>query len=350
MRADDSGNREVEASNARRPRAYAAIDLGTNNCRLLVAEPSRGGGFRVIDSFSRIVRLGEGVARTGTLSEDAMARTVAALKIIAKRLKRHGRVSLRAIATEACRRAANADALVARVEEEAGITLEIVSEQEEARLAAIGCAPLVGRDYDGALVFDIGGGSTEIIWLRRSGDALETAFAASVPVGVVGLSESGGDYAQLRAEIVPVFADVARAMTKVAGSFPVDTHHLLGTSGTVTTLAGVSLELPRYDRRKIDGSWHDSARLAEVAERLVALTPAERARLPCVGPQRADLMAAGCAAFMAIQSQWPCARLRVADRGLREGILRELMRTEMREMADTVTTEGSIVAPWRSKS
>ena len=290
--------------------------------------PSPEGGFRVIDSFSRIVRLGEGVARTGTLSEDAMARTVAALKIIAKRLKRHGRVPLRAIATEACRRANNADALVARVEEEAGITLEIVSEQEEARLAAIGCAPLVGHDYEGALVFDIGGGSTEIIWLRRNGKDIETAFAASVPVGVVGLSETGGDYARMLGDVVPVFADVARAMTKAAGSFPVDTHHLLGTSGTVTTLAGIALELPRYDRRKIDGSWHDSARLGAVVERLVALTPAARARMPCVGPQRADLMTAGCAAFTAIQLQWPCARLRVADRGLREGILRELMRVK----------------------
>jgi exopolyphosphatase/guanosine-5'-triphosphate,3'-diphosphate pyrophosphatase len=351
MRADDGGgNREVEASKARRPRAYAAIDLGTNNCRLLVAQPVPEGGFRVIDSFSRIVRLGEGVAQTGTLSEDAMTRTVAALKIIAKRLKRHGRVPLRAIATEACRRANNADALVARVEEEAGITLEIVSEQEEARLAAVGCAPLVGRDYDGALVFDIGGGSTEIIWLRRNGKYLETAFAASVPVGVVGLSEGGGDYTRMLGEVVPIFADVARAMTKAAGPFPVDTNHLLGTSGTVTTLAGVSLGLSRYDRRKIDGSWHDSARLAEVVERLVALTPAERARMPCVGPQRADLMTAGCAAFTAIQLQWPCVRLRVADRGLREGILRELMRVKSPKSPDTGTTDASIVAPLRSKS
>jgi exopolyphosphatase / guanosine-5'-triphosphate,3'-diphosphate pyrophosphatase len=349
MRADEGGgNGEVQASKAWRRPAFAAIDLGTNNCRLLVAAPTSGGGFRVVDSFSRIVRLGEGVARSGALSEDAMARTVAALKIIAKRLKRHGPVPLRAIATEACRRANNADALVARVEEEAGIKLEIVSEQEEARLAAVGCAPLVGHDYEGALVFDIGGGSTEIIWLRRKADRIETVFAASVPVGVVGLSESGGDYARLVADVVPIFADVARAMTKAAGSFPFDTHHLLGTSGTVTTLAGISLELSRYDRRKIDGSWHDSAKLAEVVERLVALAPAERARMPCVGPQRADLMTAGCAAFTAIRRQWPCARLRVADRGLREGILRELMRANSAKSPDTSATDGPIVAPRRS--
>jgi exopolyphosphatase / guanosine-5'-triphosphate,3'-diphosphate pyrophosphatase len=166
----------------------------------------------------------------------------------------------------------------------------------------------------------------------------------------VGLSESGGDYARLLGEVVPIFANVAHTMTKTAGPFPVETHHLLGTSGTVTTLAGVSLELTRYDRRKIDGSWHDSAHLAEVAERLAALAPAERARIPCVGPQRADLMAAGCAAFTAIQSQWPCARLRVADRGLREGILRELMRVKSAKSHGTEANEGSIVAPPRSRS
>ena len=317
--------RESKRGRGGRRAAYAAIDLGTNNCRLLVVTPERTGGFKILDSFSRIVRLGEGVAATGAFSEDAMARTVAALKICARRLKRHGKLPIRAVATEACRRAKNADELIARVETEAGISLEIVSEAEEARLAAIGCAPLLGRDHQGALVFDIGGGSTEIIWLRRADERIETAFAASVPVGVVSLSEKSGDYLRLRRDVEPVFADVAHAMKAVAGDFPADTHHLLGTSGTVTTLAGVSLKLPHYDRKRIDGSWHESARLMEMVEKLVKLTPAERAKLPCVGPQRADLMTAGCAAFAAIQAQWPCKRLRVADRGLREGILRELM-------------------------
>ena len=317
--AGEAGGRRRRAS------VFAAIDLGTNNCRLLVAEAQRDGRFRVIDSFSRIVRLGEGVARTGLLSEAAIARTVAALKICARRLSRHGPVPTRAIATEAARRAANAGELVARVEAEAGIRLEIVSEAEEARLAAIGCAPLLGESYDGALVFDIGGGSTEIIWLKRNGPRVETQYAASVPLGVVNMSEGGGDYAEMLATVTPVFADVAHAMQSVAGDFPLATHHLLGTSGTVTTLGALALALPRYDRRKIDGSWHDRTVLLDVAEKLARLTTPERARLACVGPQRADLMPAGCAAFAAIGTQWPCAKLRVADRGLREGILRELM-------------------------
>jgi exopolyphosphatase / guanosine-5'-triphosphate,3'-diphosphate pyrophosphatase len=320
MRGEDEAGERVT-----RRAAFAAIDLGTNNCRLLVAEPTRAGGFRVLDSFSRIVRLGEGVARTGALTEDAMDRTVAALKICARRLKRHGAMPLRAVATEACRRAKNAGALVARVEAEAGIRLEIVSEAEEARLAAIGCAPLLGRDYQGGLVFDIGGGSTEIIWLRRNGLAVETAFASSVPVGVVSLSETHADYAAHLSAVTPIFADVAKAMAAVAGTFPATGQHLLGTSGTVTTLAAVALGLPHYDRKKVDGGWHDTSALIDVAEGLVALTTPERAKLPCIGPARADLMTAGCAAFVAIARQWPCTRLRVADRGLREGILRELM-------------------------
>ena len=329
MRAPESEGGDGRRARKRvRPHAYAAIDLGTNNCRLLVAEPLRRGGFRVIDSFSRIVRLGEGVAASGTLSEDAIVRTVEALAVCAQRLKRHRHIPLRAVATAACRRARNADVLVARVEAAAGIRLEIVSEEEEARLAALGCAPLVGHEYEGALVFDIGGGSTEIIWLRRAGEEIETAFVASVPVGVVVLSEKCDDYAELLREARAVYGEVAARMTAEAGSFRAETHHLLGTSGTATTLAGVSLGLPRYDRNKIDGSWHARTRLMEVAQRLVLLTPDERARIPCVGPARADLMTAGCAAFAAIQALWPCEKLRVADRGLREGILRELMARE----------------------
>jgi exopolyphosphatase / guanosine-5'-triphosphate,3'-diphosphate pyrophosphatase len=307
--------------------AVAAIDLGTNNCRLLIAAAEPSGGFRVLDSFSRVVRLGEGIAQTGELSESAIARTVSALKVCARRLERHAPLPLRAIATEACRRARNADALVARVRAEAGIALEIVSEDEEARLAALGCAPLLGEGFEGAIVFDIGGGSTEIIRLRRSGREVQTVFAASMPLGVVTLSEGpgGGQFAKLRAEATATLAPVARRMQAETGPVDPATHHLLGTSGTVTTLAGVALGLARYERGTIDASWHDSGRLLDVAGRLVGLPLAERARVGCVGPMRAELMPAGCAVFAAVHAHWPCSRLRVADRGLREGILRELM-------------------------
>ena len=309
----------------RRPPVLAAIDLGTNNCRMLVATPARGGRFRVIDSFSRIVRLGEGVAQTGVLSEAAIARAAAALAVCAERLRRHGKYRLRAIATDACRRASNADVLVAHVREEAGIDLDIISSGEEARLAAVGCAPLLGADYDGALIFDIGGGSTELIWLQAGHD--EPLYSTSIGAGVVGLAEAFGaahTFAEIRDAVMPQFAAIKSEMEK-AGAFAPERHHLLGTSGTVTTLAALALELPRYERDKVDGSWHDCAEILGIVDRLAALDVAGRAALGCVGPERADLVLAGCAIFAAIHAQWRCKRLRVADRGLREGMLRELM-------------------------
>ena len=308
----------------------AALDLGTNNCRLLIASPGRDGEMRIVDSFSRIVRLGEGVKRTGALSQAAMDRTVAALKICAQHID-HCRVRhVRAIATEACRQAANAQVLVERAAKEAGIALSIVTAAEEARLAAIGCAPLIGEDYDGALVFDIGGGSTETIWLRRDGGKPVPVHFASVSLGVMSLAETNGEpdeavrYAAMRQDMGSRFAQVRRDMDR-KGAFDAARHHLLGTSGTVTTLAGVAMGLPRYVRSRVDASWHDCPAIVAVAERLVGLSRPERVRLGCIGEERADLIVPGCAIYQAISGLWPCRALRVADRGLREGILRDLM-------------------------
>jgi exopolyphosphatase/guanosine-5'-triphosphate,3'-diphosphate pyrophosphatase len=265
------------------------------------------------------------VAQTGRLAEAAIARTVEALSICAERLARHSGLRLRAIATEACRRAANADELLARVQAATGIRLDIISAEEEARLAAIGCAPLLGDGYAGALVFDIGGGSTELVWIEAGGG--EPVYSHSVPAGVVSLAEAygaDGSFAVIREAILPLFAQVAAEMAAVK-PFSTATHHLLGTSGTVTTLAALALELPRYDRDRVDGSWHACADVLTVSDRLTAMDLAARAALGPVGPDRADLVVAGAAVFAAIHAHWPCAHLRVADRGLREGMLRELM-------------------------
>ena len=308
----------------------AALDLGTNNCRLLIARPARDGSLQIVDSFSRIVRLGEGVALSSTLSEAAMERTVAALKVCAEHIKKHGVRRVRAVATEACRSAGNAQALVDRVAEETGISLSIVTPAEEARLAAVGCAPLVGDAYDGALAFDIGGGSTEVIWLRRTDNTPSLVSFASVPLGVMSLEEANGratdtvSFAAMRASMLERFGAVRREMDR-AGAFDLARHHLLGTSGTVTTLAGVSMGLSRYSRTRVDATWHDCTTIFKVVDMLVALDRKGRALLGCVGEERADLILAGCAIFSAIHELWPCAKLRVADRGLREGILRELM-------------------------
>ena len=313
----------------RAPPTLAVVDLGTNNCRLLIARAERDGHLRIVDSFSRIVRLGEGVSQTGLLAQDAIDRTIDALKVCAERIRRRGASRVRAIATEACRRARNADVLLARAKSEAGIELSIVSAEEEARLAAVGCAPLIGKEFSGALVFDIGGGSTEIIWLRANDNGVETIHASSVPVGVVSLAEESGnggspaDFSAMRAAMIARFAPVRDAMAE-KGAFGAEAHHLLGTSGTVTTLAGIALGLQRYSRDRVDASWHDSAVILGVVDRLVALDLPQRAQLGCVGHERADLIVPGCAIFGAIYSHWPCTRLRVADRGLREGMLRDL--------------------------
>ena len=306
---------------------FAAIDLGTNNCRLLIAKAASGGSFRVIDSFSRIVRLGEGLSETGRLSPTAIARTVAALKVCAEHLSSKRVTHLRAIATEACRQAENASELVERVREETGIELDIVTADEEARLAALGCAPLIGRRYDGALVFDIGGGSTELIWTRKRDAAAETLASVSLDAGVVTLSERLGaerSLADYLAAVKPLFTKARREIEK---TLPLDipAHHLLGTSGTVTTLAGIALGLPRYERARVDASWHLCDDILAVVERLSGMDRTARTAQPCIGEERADLVLPGCAIFSAIHAEWPCAELRVADRGLRDGMLRELM-------------------------
>jgi exopolyphosphatase/guanosine-5'-triphosphate,3'-diphosphate pyrophosphatase len=310
----------------------AVLDLGSNNCRLLIARPNGPGEFRIVDSFSRIVRLGEGVALTGRLSEAAIARTLSALSVCAEHIRDSGASHVRAIATAAARGASNSGELIARAREETGIALEVVSEEEEARLAAIGCAPLIGARYQGALVFDIGGGSTEIIWMRRdsSGEA-KTLFSSSTPVGVVTLAEDiahvamdSASFDAMRARMIARFALVREKMDAVR-AFSRDAHHLLGTSGTVTTLAAIAMGLNRYIRSRVDATWHDSEKILAVIDRLIGLDHAGRVAIGVIGQDRADLVLPGCAIFAAIHALWPCAQLRVADRGLREGMLRELM-------------------------
>ncbi|MDZ7628278.1 MAG: Ppx/GppA phosphatase family protein [Parvularculaceae bacterium] len=320
---------------------FAALDLGTNNCRLLIASP-RGRGFRIFDAFSRIVRLGEGVSLTGALSAEAMARTLDALKICADKIERRGVVRTRCIATQACRSAANGPEFLSRVERETGLKFEIITPAEEARLAVTGCGELMDLESPSGLIFDIGGGSTEISWVRpRFGDGRartpEILAWTSLPFGVVNLSERHGEremsrdaYAALigalRAEIAAVGDPAGLRALFVDGK-----GHFLGTSGTVTSLAGVHLGLPRYRRDKVDGLWLSVQEVRGVSERLRAMTYEERANEPCIGHERADLVVCGCAILEALLLEWPSERIRVADRGLREGILVGLAADRNRE-------------------
>jgi exopolyphosphatase/guanosine-5'-triphosphate,3'-diphosphate pyrophosphatase len=315
----------------------AALDLGTNNCRLLIARPAdEGCGFEVIDSFSRIVRLGEGLIGSGELSERAMGRTLAALKICARLMQRQGVNRARCVATEACRRAANGTSFLKRVVASTGIDLDVLTYQDEVGLALLGCVPLIDATADHVLLIDIGGGSTELAWLdRTSGDAAGSMPGSircvqSLPVGVVSLTE------MFSSEPDPeTFDGMVRYVARLLA--PIEAQHrladraegarlqMLGTSGTVTTLAAVLLDLPRYDRSAIDGLVVDPSSITGVSKQLRGMSNAARSNHSCIGPGRADLVVAGCAILEAISDIWPADSLSVADRGLREGILHSLM-------------------------
>ena len=317
--------------------AFAAIDLGTNNCRLLIARPD-GEHFTVIDAFSRVVRLGEGLAQTGRLSQAAMDRALGALQICADKLKRRSVYLARSVATEACRRAENGAEFIERVASETGILLDIISAQEEARLAVMGCHLLLEAGEGPAMIFDIGGGSTELVLVEScQGQIPRIHDWQSVPWGVVSLTEScvaepedavgrALRYDEMRrlvrTSLAPFAERIVAAVESGAGPHPL---RLLGTSGTVTTLASLHLELPQYDRRAVDGLIVSAGDMAQLCERLALMSPEQRRAQPCIGRERADLVVAGCAILQTIFELWPADRLGVADRGIREGILRSLM-------------------------
>lgn len=335
-RREGQGQHHHAEADSRPLDLYAALDLGTNNCRLLIAQPTRPGQFRVVDAFSRIVRLGEGLGASGRLSSDAMDRAVEALRICAAKLKTREIRRMRLIATEACRAADNGEAFLSRVTEETGLRLEIIDRETEARLAVSGCSSLVGPEARSVVLFDIGGGSSEIAVIRI-GDNRSSRLAnhithwTSLPVGVVTLSERHGGRDVTPELFETMVCEVQRMLERFdcppvhgaareSGDF-----HLIGTSGTVTTLAGVHLDLPRYDRRRVDGVWLSDDEVSAMQAKLLSWDFAGRAANPCIGPDRADLVLAGCAILEAIRRRWPSPRMRVADRGLREGLLTDMM-------------------------
>lgn len=332
---------DASAPRAERGPCYAALDLGTNNCRLLIATPTER-GFRIVEAFSRIVRLGEGLTLTGRLQPQAMDRAIKALKVCADRVQRRQVARLRAVTTQACRIAENGPEFVRRVQAETGIRLTVISASEEARLSVAGCANLIDREASAALVLDVGGGSTELSWVEQRAPAdgrRRTDIRAwmSAPIGVVNLAErfpepDSGHDAWFRAMVDNVSAELAafRGADALRPSFDTGQAHLVGTSGAITSLAGLHLGLARYDRSKVDGLWLTRGDCEAAAQQLIALGPAGRAAQPCIGRDRADLVLAGAAILQAVQEQWPCERVRVADRGLREGILMGLMRERRR--------------------
>ena len=296
-------------------------------------------GFRVIDAFSRITRLGEGLTASGRLSEEAMARTVAALRTCADKMARNRVSRARLVATEACRRAVNHAEFAARVEGETGLALDIISAHEEAGLALAGCASLMRPSVPWALVFDIGGGSTELVWVRNGGSGREVLGVQSLPVGVVTLAEEMGERLNSTEGYAEAVADISLRLANFEARHGISEHlagglvQMLGTSGTVTTLAALHLNLDRYERAQVDGVDLHFDDIAAVTAQLAAMSTAERARHPCVGPERADLVLPGCAILEAMCRLWPMASLRVADRGVREGVLLAMMDEDARRPA-----------------
>lgn len=329
-----TGDRRRRRRRGRLP-LYGALDLGTNNCRLLIAHPTRN-GFKVIDAFSRIVRLGEGLGHTGRLSETAMDRAVNALKVCNRKINRLNVGRTRLIATEACRTADNGADFLERVHRETDLRLEIIDRETEAKLAVAGSASLLDHQCSHALVFDIGGGSTELMWIRLANGGYEIGAWISLNVGVVNLAERHGGievtdetYAAMRREIEAPLAAFCESHG-LREVFANGAAHMLGTSGTVTTIAGVVLELERYERSRIDGCWLSGTQIRDVSSQLLAMSHEQRIASPCIGRERADLVLAGCAIADAILDRWPCRRIRVADRGLREGMLTMLMEEDGR--------------------
>lgn len=315
---------------------YAAIDLGTNNCRLMLARPANS-GFQVIESFSRIVRLGEGLGATGRLGEAAVQRTIRALQICAQRIKRHRVHRIRCIATEACRRAENQLDFLDRVTAETGLTIEPISAEEEASLTIVGCAPLINRQMPRGLIFDIGGGSTELSWVATDGPGKPAVLGfLSIGCGVVSLAEEYTSDPLDPSHFEAIVERVDAELEAFDGHHGISDHvasgdvQMLGTSGTVTTLGGVHLCLDRYDRSQVDGMMISFEHLLGASSQLSTMDIAGRAAHPCIGRQRADLVVVGCAILEAVCRRWPVGRLRIADRGIREGLLLAMMAADGR--------------------
>ncbi len=326
---------------------YAALDLGTNSCRMLIAQP-KGSGFHVVDSFSKSVQLGTGLERTGRLSRSSMARTVQALRICQQKLKRNKVTRMRLVTTEACRRAKNSREFIRQVKRETGMTLEVIQPEEEARLAVISCAPLVSTKTEQLLVVDIGGGSTELVWIDISSVPArdrpraimrlhagfhppESPFPAakvvdwiSVPLGVATLRDQFSDVEDDAARFALMswyFEENLADFAPYKDEQVREGFQIVGTSGTVTTVAATHLGLKRYDRNKVDGLRMTSDQIDKVIRDYLSLGPEGRRRDPRIGQDRQALIMSGSAILQALLRCWPTDRLSVADRGLREGLL-----------------------------
>lgn len=298
----------------------ATIDLGSNTVRLLVADVEGPGRWRVVAEHQTVTRLGEGLAATGALGEVPMARTLAVVRDYVARGAALGATETRIVATSAVREAANGSVFAAAVERATGWRVRVVSGEDEARLTLLGVRHGVGPLAGPVVVFDIGGGSTEYILA----DGEQVRATASLRLGVVPLAErypfpERVDRSRYAALLREVMRQLARELpAEILSARPA---HLVGTAGTVTTLAALDLGLPRYDAGRVQGHRLSRAAIERLGARLGSLTVGERAALPCLEPGRADLIVPGVAIVMATLDCLGVDGLTVSDSGLREGIL-----------------------------
>lgn len=311
---------------------FAAIDLGTTNCRLLIASPTPT-GFAVKETFSRITRLGEGLVYDGMLSERAIKRTISALNLCVKKLEKYKTVKSRFVATEACRRAKNGKDFIARVKKETGLDMEIISFGEECRLGVFGCVPLINRNIRYALVFDIGGGSTEVSFAKIDrNNQVKIEGGLSFPLGVITVSEAFTGKELSSAAYRAVVKKVLSYLQPFEGKYGISRLiqqgevQMIAMSGTVTTIGAFHLELPAYNRAVVDGMALSYDDLIKAKRKLEKMSYAEKEAHPCIGTLRADLSLPGCAILQGICEMWPIGEITIADRGLREGIVLDLIR------------------------
>lgn len=307
----------------------AALDLGSNTCRLIIAEVFPDGAFENVEVFSRIVRLGENLSQSNKLQSAAIERAVGALRICSRKIDEHRPLLVRCVATEACRRAQNADYFKKLVRQETKLRLEIIDPNEEAELCLKGCETLLNPRIPYGVVFDIGGGSSEVMWvkLHEGGDAELLEFI-SLPFGVVGLSETYGTYTGV------VFDDIVHSISDSLKGFHAyadicsliqeNKVQMVGCSGTATTIAALKLNLKAYDREVIDGTIIEQKDIEGIKDLLCAMTPSERAAHPCIGSGRSDLVIPGLSIFAGIYDAFPVSEICVADRGVRDGIIAQL--------------------------
>ena len=357
-RGNSGGKRRGAGRNSVQTRKplYAALDLGTNSCRMLIAEPD-GAHFNIVDAFSKSVRLGLDLERTGSLSNAGINRTLQALHVCSRKLRKLGVNNSRLVATEACRRAKNGDEFMSRIRNETGLKLEVINPAEEARLAVVSCSPLLEPLAEHVLVVDIGGGSTELVWIDMTEVSPEDKVKAminlrpgdvnagnlpgarvvdwiSVPLGVATLMQRFSDVQEDGAKFALMachFEEALEAFTPyqdLVSPEILSKLQVIGTSGTVTTLGAMHLGLRRYDRNKVDGLRLRAQDVNAVIKRFLVLGPDGRRREPGIGNDRADLIMSGSAILQTLLRIWPTEQVRVADRGLREGMLFSMMNAD----------------------